>query len=105
MKTVGGDFEVSFILTNHSAIDAEEVAQVYVSRIKSSISRPVKELKGFHRVALKGGERQRITIPLRRADLCHWDEASQSWKLEPGKIKIQVGGSSTNLPLHHEVKL
>ena len=105
VKTVGGDFEVSFILTNHSAIDAEEVAQVYVSRIKSSISRPVKELKGFHRVALKGGERQRITIPLRRADLCHWDEASQSWKLEPGKIKIQVGGSSTNLPLHHEVKL
>ena len=105
VKIVGGDFEVSFILTNHSAIDAEEVAQVYVSRIKSSISRPVKELKGFHRVALKGGERQRITIPLRRADLCHWDEASQSWKLEPGKIKIQVGGSSTNLPLHHEVKL
>ena len=105
VKTVGGDFEVSFILTNHSAIDAEEVAQVYVSRIKSSISRPVKELKGFHRVALKGGERQRITIPLRRADLCHWDEASQSWKLELGKIKIQVGGSSTNLPLHHEVKL
>ena len=105
VKTVGDGFEVSFILTNHSDIDAEEVAQVYVSRVKSAISRPVKELKGFHRVALKGGERQRITIPLRRADLCHWDEASQSWQLEPGKIKIQVGSSSTNLHLHHETKL
>ena len=105
VKTVGDGFEVSFILTNHSDIDAEEVAQVYVSCVKSAISRPVKELKGFHRVALKGGERQRITIPLHRADLCHWDEASQSWQLEPGKIKIQVGSSSTNLHLHHETKL
>ena len=105
VKTVGQDLEVSFLLTNRSDIDAEEVTQVYVSRPKSAISRPVKELKGFHRVALKGGERQRIIIPLHRADLCHWDEATQSWKLEPGKIKIQVGGSSTNLPLKRETKL
>ena len=105
VKAVGDDLEVSFIITNRSAIDAEEVAQVYVSRVKSVISRPVKELKGFHRVALKGGERQRVTIPLRRADLCDWDEASQSWKLEPGKIRIQVGGSSTSLHLKREVNL
>ena len=105
VKTVGEDIEVSFMLTNRSAIDAEEVAQVYVSRIKSAISRPVKELKGFHRVALKGGERQHVTITLRHADLCHWDEAAQDWKLEPGKIKIQVGGSSTNLPLKAEVRI
>ena len=105
VKAVGDDLEVSFIITNRSAIDAEEVAQVYVSRVKSVISHPVKELKGFHRVALKGGERQRVTIPLRRADLCDWDEASQSWKLEPGKIRIQVSGSSTNLHLKREVNL
>ena len=105
VKAVGDDLEVSFIITNRSAIDAEEVAQVYVSRVKSVISHPVKELKGFHRVALKGGERQRVTIPLRRADLCDWDEASQNWKLEPGKIRIQVGGSSTNLHLKREVNL
>ena len=105
VKAVGDDLEVSFIIANRSAIDAEEVAQVYVSRVKSVISHPVKELKGFHRVALKGGERQRVTIPLRRADLCDWDEASQSWKLEPGKIRIQVGGSSTNLHLKREVNL
>jgi len=105
VKTVGEDIEVSFMLTNRSAIDAEEVAQVYVSRIKSAISRPVKELKGFHRVALKGGERQHVTITLHHADLRHWDEAAQDWKLEPGKIKIQVGGSSTNLPLKTEVRI
>ena len=104
VKPVGECFEVSFMLTNRSAIDAEEVVQVYVSRQKSAISRPVKELKGFHRVALKGGERQRIIIPLRRADLCHWDEASQTWQLEKGKMTVLVGGSSDKLVLKKETK-
>ena len=104
VKPVGDGFEVSFMLTNRSAIDAEEVVQVYVARQKSTISRPVKELKGFHRVALKGGERQHIIIPLRRADLCHWDEAAQDWKLETGKMMVLVGGSSDKLVLKKETK-
>ena len=104
VKPVGDGFEVSFMLTNRSAIDAEEVVQVYVARQKSAISRPVKELKGFHRVALKGGERQHIIIPLRRTDLCHWDEAAQDWKLETGKMMVLVGGSSDKLVLKKETK-
>ena len=91
--------DVRFVLTNTSGVDAEEVAQVYVSRPTSHIQRPVKELKGFKRVALKAGERQKVTIALRRSDLCHWDEVAQSWMLEPGKINVRVGGASDNLPL------
>lgn len=87
---------VSFVLTNTSACAAEEVAQVYVARPESRINRPVKELKGFRRVALKGGERQTVTIPIRRADLCHWDAAAQTWMLEPGALTILVGGSSVD---------
>jgi beta-glucosidase len=105
VKTVGESLEVSFMLTNRSAIDAEEVTQVYISRQGSAISRPVKELKGFHRVALKAGERQHITIPIRRADLCHWDEATQDWKLEHGKMTVFVGGSSDKLVLKAKTKL
>jgi len=81
---------------------AEEVAQVYVSRPSSHIERPVKELKAFQRVALKAGERQTVVIPIRRADLCHWDESAQAWQLEPGAMTVLVGGSSDNLPLHQE---
>lgn len=92
-------FDVQFVLTNKSKTAAEEVAQVYVSRPSSQLERPVKELKGFQRVALKAGERKTVTIPIRRADLCHWDEASQSWAMEPGSIGVLVGGSSDNLPL------
>ena len=65
----------------------------------SHIDRPEKELKGFKRVSLKAGERKTVTIPIRRNDLCHWDEAAQTWMLEPGKIQVMVGGSSDNLPL------
>ena len=102
--TVEG-FNVRFVLSNNSSIDAEEVAQVYVSRPRSHIERPMKELKGFQRVALKAGERKTVTIPVRRADLCHWDESAQTWMLEPGNMTILVGGSSDRLPLTTETTL
>ena len=92
-------FDVSFTLENTSDCKAEEVAQVYVSRPTSRVERPVKELKAFRRVALKAGERQTVVIPIRRADLCHWDEPAQTWLLEPGEMTVLVGGSSDNLPL------
>ena len=100
-----GAFLVSFTLTNRSSADAEEVAQVYVSRPESHIERPVKELKGFQRVALKAGQQQTVTIPLRFSDLCHWDEAAQSWMLEPGNFTIMVGGSSADLPIKTSITL
>ena len=98
-------FDVKFDLANTSAVDAEEVAQVYVSRPSSKIERPVKELKGFQRIALKAGERRTVTIPVRRADLCHWDESSQSWMLEPGSMTVLVGGSSDSLPLNKDTAI
>ena len=92
VKHTAEEFDVSFTLTNTSDRDAEEVAQVYISRL-------IKELKGFRRVALKAGERKVVTIPIRRSDLCHWNEAIQAWRLEPDNITILVGGSSDNLHL------
>ena len=98
-------FDVKFDLANTSSVDAEEVAQVYVSRPSSKIERPVKELKGFQRIALKAGERRTVTIPVRRADLCHWDESSQSWMLESGAMTVLVGGSSDSLPLNKDTAI
>ena len=98
-------FDVSFMLTNASKCDAEEVAQVYVARPASAVERPVKELKGFSRVALKAGERKAVTIPVRRNDLCHWDEAAQGWTLEGSPVTLLVGGSSDKLPLTLETNI
>lgn len=98
VKSTADDFDVSFTLTNTSDCDAEEVTQVYVSR-------SIKELKGFQRVALKAGESKVVTIPIRLTDLCRWDEATQSWTLESGDITVHVGGSSDNLPLTSKNKI
>ena len=102
--TVEG-FDVRFVLTNTSDRASEEVAQVYVARPASHISRPVKELKGFRRIVLRAGERQEVIIPVRRADLCHWDEAAQTWMLEPGEMNVLVGGSSMDLPLTFNIDI
>ena len=105
VKGTAEGFDVHFVLTNPSDCEAEEVAQVYVSRPLSAIARPLKELKGFRRVLLKAGERREVTIPVRLCDLCHWDEPSQSWMLEPGKVIVSVGGSSAVLPLRADYQL
>ena len=98
VKPTANGFDVSFTLSNTSDRDAEEVTQVYVSH-------SIKELKGFRRVALKAGERKVVTIPIRRSDLCHWDESTQTWTLEPGIITFLVGGSSDNLPLTNKTRI
>lgn len=105
LKRTTDGIQVGFVLTNTSDVDAEEVAQVYVSRPESAIERPIKELKGFQRVALKAGERKEVTILVRMSDLCHWDEAAQTWMFEPGTVSVGVGGSSASLPLRGECRL
>ena len=104
-KESADGFDVGIEVTNASGTDAEEVVQVYVSRPGSSIERPKKELKGFQRVALKAKEKKLVIVKLRYSDLRHWDEASQKWKLEPGRLVLHAGGSSDNLPLEKEIQV
>ncbi len=105
VKPAAAGIEVRFTLTNTSAVDAEEVAQVYVSRPTSRIEHPVKALKAFQRIALKAGERKPVSITIRYKDLCHWDEAAQAWMLEPGRLTLHIGGSSDNLPLSTDAEI
>ena len=81
LESTADGFDVSFVLSNTSNRDAEEVAQVYVTRPNSRLERPAKELKGFRRVMVKAGERKLVTIQIRHSDLSDWNEATQSWKL------------------------
>ena len=90
---------VEFDLKNHSSFDAEEVAQVYVSRKHSALERPALELKGFQRVALGKGEQKRVSILLRRNDMKDWNAAVENWQLEAGEVEVLVGSSSADLRL------
>ena len=90
---------VEFDLKNHSSFDAEEVAQVYVSRKHSALERPALELKGFQRVALGKGEQKHVSILLRRNDMKDWNAAIENWQLEAGVVEVLVGSSSADLRL------
>jgi beta-glucosidase len=78
---------------NTGKIAGDEVVQLYVTDIESSVPTPIKSLKGFQRVHLKPGEQKTITFKLTPDDLSFYDE-NQGWVVEPGAFEIMVGGSS-----------
>jgi beta-glucosidase len=96
-KTVNanGDVLVSVDLTNSGDRDGEEVVQLYVSYPDSKVSRPVKQLEDFNRVAIKAGQTQRVElmIPASRLGL-YWDEDNQRYVNEPTPYTITVGPNS-----------
>ncbi len=84
-------------ISNTGDRDGAEVVQIYVSDVKSSEPRPVKELKAFEKVFLKKGETKTVQFTLQPKDFAYWSAKKKSWYLEPGKFKITAGNSSDNL--------
>ena len=79
--------------TNSGARDGEEVVQLYVRDLVGSVTRPVKQLKGFEKISLKKGEKRTVRFTLTDADLA-FTRADMSWGSEPGAFKLWVGPSS-----------
>jgi beta-glucosidase len=79
--------------------DGDEVVQMYVKQVDSSVPRPQEQLAGFRRVHLGAGESTTVSMPLAAKDLAYWDESSKGWVLEPDKVQVMVGGASDDLPL------
>jgi len=90
---------VSFTLQNAGNFDSDEVTQLYASFPDSKVERPAKALKGFKRIPVKKGESVTVTIPVKASDLTYWDAAGKSWVLEPGRINLSVGASSSDIRL------
>jgi fibronectin type III domain protein/glycosyl hydrolase family 3 len=84
---------VSVEVSNTGARAGDEVVQLYLRDVVSSVTRPVKELKGFERVSLKPGETKTITFTLGHDALGFWKTAKE-FVVEPGKFDVTVGGSS-----------
>jgi beta-glucosidase len=97
--------EVSFTVRNTGKIEGSETAQLYIQDMKSSISRPVKELKGFKKINLKPGESGTVTIVLSDRDFSFWSPDLKKWVAEPGKFTIQVGSSSDKIFLKETLVL
>jgi len=99
----GDPITVSFDVRNTGQRAGADVAQVYVGDPSAGVPRPVKELKGFARVALDPGKTKHVSVTLDRRSLAYWDVTSHDWKVDPGKFVIYVGDSSADVPLKAEL--
>ena len=96
---------VTFSITNTGSRAGTAVAQVYLGNRHSTVSRPLKELKGFTRVALKPAETQQVRVPISARAFCFYDEKAKQWRAEAGTYEVIVGISAEQVELSGELKL
>lgn len=90
-------FTVTIPVTNSGSREGKEVVQLYISDKKSSVERPVKELKGFRKVSLKPGETAEIKFEIGRDALSYFDADKHAWVCEPGEFEALIGASSADI--------
>jgi beta-glucosidase len=94
--------EVEVEVTNTGSVPGDAVAQVYIHQRAGSASRPVRQLKGFKRVALQPGETQTLKFPIGKDELEFWSPQTKIWAVEPGTFDVWAGEDST-ASLHAEL--
>jgi beta-glucosidase len=102
--TADGILTVSVQVTNSGNYDGAEVVQLYLRDVVGSVTRPVKELKGFQKIFLKKGETRTVEFALGEKDLRFYN-SDLKWVSEPGDFKVFVGTSSeSTLEAQFELK-
>lgn len=91
-----GSVEASVTVTNTGNVDATEIVQLYIRDFVASVSRPVKELKGFERITLKAGESKNVTFTI-TPEMLKFYNYDLKYVLEPGDFSIMVGPNSRDL--------
>ncbi|KAF2327285.1 beta-glucosidase BglX [Flavobacterium daemonense] len=89
-----GKLKVTVDVTNTGNFDGKETVQLYIRDLVGSVTRPVRELKGFQKIALKKGEKQTVSFDITVEDLKFYNSDLQ-FAAEPGQFDIFVGGNST----------
>ena len=89
--------KLSFSIKNTGKVKGAEAAQVYISDVKSTVLRPLKELKAFSKVMMEAGESKQVEINLPVKDWAFFNDKTQTWIIEPGKFIIMVGASSAEI--------
>jgi len=101
----GEGLEVSFTLKNTGIYDGAEVSQLYINDGKSSLPRPVKELKGFAKTYLKKGQEAEVRIKLDTSAFSYYNNERGGWITEPGKFKVLIGSSSQDIRLEWAINI
>ena len=96
---------VSLTVTNTGSVAGTEIVQLYVAKKNSELFRPAKELKGFARVTLAPGEKQRITITLDDTAFRFWNVKANRWEIEGGEYELLVGASVEDIRLCEKISV
>ena len=92
----GGTITASVTVTNTGSRDGKEVVQLYIRDLVGSITRPVKELKGFQKIFLKAGESRTVSFTIGTNDLKFYN-SDLKFVAEPGDFKLFIGGNSRDV--------
>ena len=95
--TADGKLTVKVTVKNTGAREGQEVVQLYISDKKSSLPRPIKELKGFRKIKLAPGEAKEVTFTIDKEALSYFDDARHAWVAEPGKFEAIVAASAADI--------
>lgn len=100
-KEMTRDGKLTFTVTvkNTGSKRGAETVQLYIKDKKSSVDRPVKELKGFKKVWLEPGEQKDVDMTIDNNALAYYDETTGTWKSEDGEFDALVGNASDNIML------
>ncbi len=93
----GGEITVSVDVANAGKREGDEVVQLYIQHLHSTVERPHKELKAFRRVTIKPGEKKTVQLKIVANDLKYWDENLHKFVLEADEIKLLLGSSSADI--------
>ncbi|MBS7565964.1 glycoside hydrolase family 3 C-terminal domain-containing protein [Mucilaginibacter sp. Bleaf8] len=106
-NTMSASDKVTFSVNvkNTGSREGEEVVQLYITDVKSSLPRPVKELKGFEKVSLKPGEQKTVSFTVDKTALSFFDAAKHEWVAEPGDFQALIGASSADIKTKAAFKL
>jgi len=90
-------------VTNTGSLAGKEVVQLYVGDVESSVFRPVRELKGFEKIALEPGQTKTVTFTLSKRAFAYWNVQLSDWHVETGLFRIEIGRSSRDIVLSADV--
>ena len=92
-----GTLTVKVTVKNVGSREGQEVVQMYISDKKSSLPRPVKELKGFRKIKLAPGESKEVVFTIDKEALSFFDDAQHAWVAEPGKFEAIIAASAADI--------
>ena len=97
--TMKADETLSFSVSvkNTGTREGQEIVQLYISDKKSSLPRPVKELKAFQKITLAPNEEKIVTLFINAEALSYFDDGKHEWVAEPGKFEALIGSSSRDI--------